>query len=486
MAKRQATITAYNKAVAQIQNGLTNDADPVVANLGAIEIPLDELNPIVKDHELSFAGIERKNFIQQFDDSLVTTGTNTIIIDAGAVILHEVDSTTGVITERTGWANSGSIDVTGIASGVIWAVYPGLTYSATDDNPANKPANAYRLLTFTNSGGTVTVNTKTWQNCIESQPLRFEEEVIFNGGLDIKNGTSNNLPLPTNYHDVRIEYTSASTITVLAGSRVRSSDDTTDIIFSSNATCVLSSSGAGGLDTGAEASNTWYYLYAIYNPTTDTNALLFSVTNESITGSVTLPSGYTKKRQLRYKLFNNASSNIESISSLEGYSERILISEQIVTSAVANIDFININSCQSYEIEVDSITPATNGGALRIRVSTDNGSSYKAGASDYYNQEFIVFGALQASGAGAGSSITITQGLSNAEVSSGIIKILNLRASNKKAIFINRFHVIQSTPRHEADFHSGRREAAEDNNAIRLFFHTGNIASGTFRLYGLR
>ena len=116
--------------------------------------------------------------------------------------------------------------------------------------------------------------------------------------------------LPTNHHDVRINYTDANTITVLAGSRVRSSDDTTDIVFSADRTCVLNASGSNGLDTGTEASNTWYNLYAIYNPSTLTSALLFSTVNEAVSGSITLPSGFTKKRQLKFAVRNNASSNI--------------------------------------------------------------------------------------------------------------------------------------------------------------------------------
>lgn len=116
--------------------------------------------------------------------------------------------------------------------------------------------------------------------------------------------------LPTNHHNVRINYTDANTITVLAGSRVRSSDDTTDIVFSADRTCVLNANGSNGLDTGTEASNTWYNLYAIYNPTTATSALLFSTVNEAVSGSITLPSGFTKKRQLKFSVRNDGSSNI--------------------------------------------------------------------------------------------------------------------------------------------------------------------------------
>ena len=54
-------------------------------------------------------------------------------------------------------------------------------------------------------------------------------------------------------------------------------------------TCAITSSGANGLDTGAEASNTWYYAFVIYNPTTNTTASLMSLSATA----PTLPSGYT-------------------------------------------------------------------------------------------------------------------------------------------------------------------------------------------------
>lgn len=61
----------------------------------------------------------------------------------------------------------------------------------------------------------------------------------------------------------------------------------------------------GGLDTGSIAANTWYYCFAIYNPTTSTADFLFSASYSS----PTLPSGYTKK-EYRGAVFTDASSNI--------------------------------------------------------------------------------------------------------------------------------------------------------------------------------
>lgn len=48
-------------------------------------------------------------------------------------------------------------------------------------------------------------------------------------------------------------------------------------------------SGAGGLDTGSIAANTWYYGYMIYNPTSNTYNSLFSTNSNT----PTMPTGYT-------------------------------------------------------------------------------------------------------------------------------------------------------------------------------------------------
>jgi hypothetical protein len=56
----------------------------------------------------------------------------------------------------------------------------------------------------------------------------------------------------------------------------------------------LSTSGANGLDTGTVATDTWYAVYVIYNPTADTAAALFSLSATA----PTLPTGYTYARRV--------------------------------------------------------------------------------------------------------------------------------------------------------------------------------------------
>lgn len=70
---------------------------------------------------------------------------------------------------------------------------------------------------------------------------------------------------------------------------VQDANGNTRRLTSWSATVNSASSGAGGLDTGSIASSTWYYIYAIFNPTTNTKSILMSASATS----PTLPSGYT-------------------------------------------------------------------------------------------------------------------------------------------------------------------------------------------------
>ncbi len=56
----------------------------------------------------------------------------------------------------------------------------------------------------------------------------------------------------------------------------------------------------GGLDIGTKQANTWYYCYAIYNPTTQASDFLFS----AIATSPTLPTGFTKYKLIGAFLTN--------------------------------------------------------------------------------------------------------------------------------------------------------------------------------------
>jgi hypothetical protein len=62
----------------------------------------------------------------------------------------------------------------------------------------------------------------------------------------------------------------------------------TQIVTAGSFAPFITTSGAGGLDTGTEANSTWYWFYIIYNPVTTAVSSLLSIST-----TPTLPSGYT-------------------------------------------------------------------------------------------------------------------------------------------------------------------------------------------------
>lgn len=105
-------------------------------------------------------------------------------------------------------------------------------------------------------------------------------------------------------------YTSASTVTFKAGLKARDSANAADIELTADVPVSLASAGAAGLDSGSEAANTWYYYYLIRKSGDGTCSVMASTVNESVTGSITLPTGYDQKRQLPFCVKNDNSSNV--------------------------------------------------------------------------------------------------------------------------------------------------------------------------------
>jgi hypothetical protein len=110
---------------------------------------------------------------------------------------------------------------------------------------------------------------------------------------------------------------STTTLGISAGI-CRDDSNAFDITLSSAYTKSTSSwavgSGNGGLDTGAIAASTWYYVYGIYRSDTSVSDILFTATY----GSPTMPTNYTKKRYIgAFK--TDGSSHIPVIHQYGGY-----------------------------------------------------------------------------------------------------------------------------------------------------------------------
>lgn len=158
-------------------------------------------------------------------------------------------------------------------------------------------------------------------------------------------------------------------------------------------------------------------------------------------------------------------------------------------SSSATIDFTGLTSSYvAYMVVWSAVAPETDNAVMYFRTSTDGGSSYDAGVSDYgwaFNGSNHSGTALPG-GDNADSEITLDAGTGNAanEISSGTLTIFRPSASAYAQV-VWQVSQVTGTPTYVTLSGSGRRLSAADVDAIRFVMSSGNIASGQFDLYGL-
>ncbi|OHB77372.1 MAG: hypothetical protein A2Z34_11565 [Planctomycetes bacterium RBG_16_59_8] len=132
-----------------------------------------------------------------------------------------------------------------------------------------------------------------------------------------------------------------------------------------NVSADITAAGAGGLDAGSEAANTWYYVWAITNNDGTTTNGMLSVSSTS----PTMPSGYTKKRRVG-AVRNNASSDFPPF---------VQIGNKVIYGGPASNNIIANGDATSYtNVSAASFIPPTaNVGSFLL----DVGLSYTSAAT---------------------------------------------------------------------------------------------------------
>lgn len=156
----------------------------------------------------------------------------------------------------------------------------------------------------------------------------------------------------------------------------------------------------------------------------------------------------------------------------------------------ATIDFTDLTSDYiMYKLVIAYVDPASDSYPW-IRVSSNNGSSYNEGASDYH----YALNGLEADGtaitqnAEGVTSMVIGEYVEN---DSNNLFCSTVTIYNPSASFRHIFHVssigrsaLSGDDAYVVDG-TGWRNASQDIDAIRFLFSGGNVVTGEFRLYGL-
>jgi hypothetical protein len=157
----------------------------------------------------------------------------------------------------------------------------------------------------------------------------------------------------------------------------------------------------------------------------------------------------------------------------------IVFIESQTASNSATIEFTDLDSTYfEYLVVMTNVVP-TSSSTLHFKTSSNNGSSYDSGATDYSYDGF--------GGTSTGAAFIVVTPSVDTDATAGIsaeVRIYNPSSTNfTKIVFAGASHSSTNLPTRIAQ--SGQRESAAAVDAIQFLFSTGNISTGDFYLYGV-
>ena len=204
--------------------------------------------------------------------------------------------------------------------------------------------------------------------------------------------------LPTKYVEGLIVSDSTTSIKDISVGSCRSDDNTLDIVSAGVLSLNITSSGANGLDTGSEASNTWYAIYVIGGGGNATASLL----SVSAT-SPTLPGTYTVQRRIGW-VRNDGSSNFYEYDTQSTGRDRFVLWNEVETI----LELLTNGGATTYtNVDISELIPPTCTTAYinANHVSNDGG------------QEFVTFRTAGLAGTGPRAHRVFAGSANSAEAS---------------------------------------------------------------------
>jgi hypothetical protein len=157
-----------------------------------------------------------------------------------------------------------------------------------------------------------------------------------------------------------------------------------------------------------------------------------------------------------------------------------------ISTATIDIESVITPTYHTYLVTISQMQPATDGARLIMRTSTDNGTTYNNGASDYGWSQ-VTNGTAANDTTDTAMRLTENTGSGNqTEGLRGSIWIYNPTLASDRTSVVATLLSKNSTGGIEAVHSVGERNVAEDNDAIRFLFNIGNVARMIARVYGFK
>lgn len=188
-------------------------------------------------------------------------------------------------------------------------------------------------------------------------------------------------------------------------------------------------------------------------------------------------------------LTSNGAGALPTFQDAAGGGDVVLLGSGTVSAAATlDIALTGFSAYRAFKILANSFRPATDGARLWLRTSTDGGSSFSAGASDYAYGTYYDIPELDqgAEGDQTLSQIVMTEDVGNVAAEACQVEIMIYDPFNAAVHTKARFESMcrRTNGGFAMTRGAGQRNAAEDVDAVRLMFSAGNITSGTWALYG--
>jgi len=247
-----------------------------------------------------------------------------------------------------------------------------------------------------------------------------------------------------------------------------SSSSTFTLLFSGRANTGLSSLTPGAV----------YYL-------SPSSAGAATTTEPSTVGQVSKPVFIAETSTTAYLLLESRGKLITTATS----SDYVLISTATASSS-ATIDFTGIDSTYSrYVVTINDYFPATDATDLYMRTSA-NGSTYDSGASDYVYYKNLFVDTSNAISVVTAAQVTLAVdhasygiGYGSGEGLHGVVNLIN--PSGTAIRHFDSFMFSKDAYFYQ-QINNGVRNTASAIQAVRFLSSSGNIASGVFKLYGVK
>lgn len=432
---------------------------------------------------LQIATITDGEFLKRSGTTIVSATVSTVAFSTIAVSGQSdvvADSATDTLTLAAGTGiaittNAGSDTVTIATSGLPTVAFTTVAVSGQSDVVADSASDTLTLaagtgIAITTNAGTdtVTITATGAANSFTTISVSGQSDVVADSATDtLTLAAGGNITITTN------AATDAVTIAV-SGLGTMAIQDANNVSISGGSVTGITDIAVADGGTGRSS----HTAYAVICGGTSTTAAQQSVASVGTSGQVLTSNGASA-----LPTFQDAASG-----------DWVKISSATASSS-SSITFTGLsNTYAAYKVVIDRFAPATDGVSLWLRTSTNNGSSYDSGASDYRWTHFAgSFGTMATAGSTADAKIILAgaggnDNIGNAtnEHTSGEILIINPSAAAFCTVNYD-FQMVNSAGNGRcAKAGGGVRVTAADVDAIQLLMSSGNIASGTATLYGLK